>query len=180
MRPFCFAQRPPSRWGRSFFQHTVDDAEEHQHVILIQLAHPLQGLLDQLRVLGGLVEKLLGGDFQIVTDGKELLHGRQGFSGGDVVNVSTAVAQVIAHLVFGDALFQPQLCNAVPHKVFLHSYHPMRLMIPGQFAEIVEKYLSDILVQSKNICYYNKKYVVKHIFHDLRQMDRIRRKGYGN
>ena len=106
--------------GRLFFLQAVDKPQQHQHIAFIQLLHPIQGLLDQLRILLRLIKKFLGGHIQILTDGKELLHGRQSLPGRDIINVSPAVAQVIAHLVFRNPFFQPKLCDPVPHKRFFH------------------------------------------------------------
>lgn len=46
--------------------------------------------------------------FQVFTDIKEVLHGRQGASGGNGLDITFILAEIQAHLIFRDILFDPQ------------------------------------------------------------------------
>lgn len=62
--------RDAARVQFRLFQHPVDGAQKHDQVAFIQLGHTLNCFLDQLRVLGAVVKKLLGRDLKVVADGK--------------------------------------------------------------------------------------------------------------
>ena len=82
------------------FKHSVDEAQQHQHVLFIKLLHPIDGLLNQFRILRAFIEKLLWGEAKIFANCKELLHRRRSFARGYIVDVAAAVPEVITHLVF--------------------------------------------------------------------------------
>ena len=84
---------------------SVDKTQKEEHIALVQVLHAQKSFLHQLRMLGIAVEKLLRGDLKIITDGKKLLHRRERFTRRDVVDISPALAEVVAHFILGNALF---------------------------------------------------------------------------
>lgn len=55
------------------WQQPMDDAQDHQLVAFAQLLHSIDGLLDQLWVRGGAIEKLLRGNAEVIAYGEEFL-----------------------------------------------------------------------------------------------------------
>ena len=55
-------------------------------------------------MLGIAVEKLLRCDLEIIADGKKVLHRRKRFTRRNVVDISSALAEVVAHFILGNAL----------------------------------------------------------------------------
>lgn len=104
----------------SLCQQAIDEAHQHQHIIFIQTPHPLQCLLDKLRVLRGCIKELLRCDLEVITNSEKFFQGRKRLSGRNVIHVPPTVSQVIAHLIFGYALFQPKLCNTFSYKILIH------------------------------------------------------------
>ena len=84
----------------NLFQQPVDKTEEHKKVILIQLLHTRDCLLNQFGILRILIEKLLRCKFKVIADGEKFLHRGQSLARGDIINITSAVPEVIAHLVF--------------------------------------------------------------------------------
>ena len=64
---------------------SVDKAQKHEHIALVQVLHAEKSFLHQLRMLGIAVEKLLRCDLQIIADGKELLHRWERFTRRNVM-----------------------------------------------------------------------------------------------
>ena len=110
---------------------SVDKTQKHEHIALVQVLHAEKSFLHQLRMLGIAIEKLLRCDFQIIADGKELFHRRERFTRRDVVNISSALAKVIAHFVLGNALLDTQLRNAITDKFLVHDYHLVLMITVG-------------------------------------------------
>ena len=96
-------------------------------------------------MLGIAVEKLLRCDLQIIADGKELLHRRERFTRRDVVDISSALAEVVAHFILGNALLHTQLRNAITDKLLVHDYHLVLMITVGDLT-LVWKYMSNMLV----------------------------------
>ena len=110
---------------------SVDKTQKHEHIALVQVLHAEKSFLHQLGMLGIAVEKLLRCDLQIIADGKKLLHRRERFTRRDVVDISSALAEVVAHFVFGNALLHTQLRNAVTDKLLVHDYHLVLMITVG-------------------------------------------------
>lgn len=106
-----------------FFSKSVDETQQHQQIILAELFEAGEGFLDQLGVPGAVVKELLGSDLKVIADGQKLLHGRQRLAGGNVVDISPAVPEVVAHLIFGNALLKPKLRYSFTNELFIHANH---------------------------------------------------------
>ena len=79
---------------------SVDDAEKQQLVVFVEPLHACQSLLYQLRVRRGFIEKFTRTHAEIVAYCQKFLHRWQCLAGGDIVDISSAMSQIIAHLIF--------------------------------------------------------------------------------
>ena len=107
----------------SFFRlEAVDEANQHDRIVLIQLPHSLHGPVEKLGIDGFGVEELQRGHFKVITDPQKLSHGRQSLPGGNGLDVALVLPQLRAHLVLGNVLLQAQLRNAVPDVRCVHVF----------------------------------------------------------
>ncbi|MBR5490430.1 MAG: hypothetical protein IKV79_04070 [Oscillospiraceae bacterium] len=60
-------------------------------------------------------------DFEIFAYSPKLFHRGQSLAGGNIIiNIATAVAKVIDHLIFADTFLKSQLSDSIPYKFFVH------------------------------------------------------------
>lgn len=103
-----------------FSGQTPNIAKNQNEIVVIQLAKFINHTLKQRRVFQGFIKKLAGCEIEIFTDPQKFCHGRQGFPGRDIVHVPSAVAEVVAHLIFRNAFFETELGNPFTNKIFIH------------------------------------------------------------
>ena len=106
--------------GGSILAHAPDQTQQKQQIGFAQLLKASNGLLNQFGVMDAFIKEQLGAQVKIVANGKEFLQGWQRLAGGNVVHIPSAVTQVIAHLILGHTLAQPQLRNPLADKIFVH------------------------------------------------------------
>ena len=132
----------------------------------------LDSCLQKRRVFLGFIEELAWCDIKIVTDLKELCHRWQRFAGGYVINIASAVSEIITHLIFGNALFQPQLGNSVTHELCVHiilTTYSMHIVGDG-WEKITHDFTLSSLKQYRILCYNTGEYVYKKSNRTIRQV----------
>ena len=92
-----------------FFLQSVDDVQHQLNITVVQIVQTVQSFLDHFGIFLIFIEKAHGRDLKIITDCHKFCHGGQGLAGRNVIDVSTAMPQVVAHFVFGDSLLHTQL-----------------------------------------------------------------------
>lgn len=115
----------------------------HQLISIIELLHPLNSLSYQLGVRNAVIEELRRRYAEVVAYCKQFRQRRQGLTRRNIVDISTAMTKIIAHLILRYALLQTELSNPVPYKIVCHSK--------------ITSYYYDT---AKEICYTQRKYVV--------------------
>lgn len=105
-------------------QHSVDETKKHKDVAFVKLLHSRDSLLDEFWILRSCIEKFLGSNAQVLTNGEKFFHGRKRFPRGNIVDVASAVAQIVAHLIFRYAFLDTQLGYPFTNKIFIHCFHP--------------------------------------------------------
>lgn len=104
----------------SIFIQPTDITYDKHEIIIVQFPELLNSGLKQCRVLGRIIKELTGRNPKVVADLQKLRHGRQRLAGGNVVDVATAMSQIIAHLIFRDTLLNSQLANPVAYELRVH------------------------------------------------------------
>lgn len=108
--------------GRRFLIEAVGEGAQEGTVVLAQRAEVVKEVLQQERADIGvlLVEEFLRGDAEVVADIQQ--HGQRGqrAPGGDALDIAAALAEVVAHFIFGDVFFQPELGDAVTNELCVH------------------------------------------------------------
>lgn len=73
----------------------------------------------------------------------------------DMLNISSAVSQIVAHLIFRNAFLQAQLCNSVFYKFFVHCIHLCIYFFKSlMIAEILSN-LSGVSILRSDITLFN-------------------------
>ena len=123
----------------------------------------LDGRLQKRRIFLGFIEELAWCNIKIVTDLKKFCHRWQRFARGYVINIASAMPEIITHLIFGDAFFQSQLGNSVTHELCVHiilTTYSMHIVGDG-WEKMTHDFTLSGLKQYRVLCYNTGKYVCK-------------------
>ena len=91
--------------SESLISQSFCHGNQSRQIVCTQILGQLCEFANQLRFLGVCIEEFLGRNTEVIANEKELGEGRQGFAGGDALNIAFAMAQIQAHLVFRNAFF---------------------------------------------------------------------------
>ena len=98
-------------------------AKDHQNIAVVELTQPVGGFSYELGIFLAVVKKFVRSDAEIIAYREKLLHRRKRLAGRNVINIASAVPQVIAHLILGNTLLNSQLGDPVSYKFFIHLIH---------------------------------------------------------
>ena len=83
-----------------FFCQTTDMTDNQHHIIIVKFSEFINRTLKQCRVFNRIIKELARRNSKVIAYLKELCHRRQGLAGGYVVNITSAMTEIITHLIF--------------------------------------------------------------------------------
>ena len=107
--------------SESLISQTFCKRDQSDQIVFGQIPGQLFQFANQLRFFDVGIEEFLGGDTEIIAKAKKFGEGRQGFAGGDALNIAFAMAQIQAHFVFRNTFLYAQLRNPISYKEFIHN-----------------------------------------------------------
>ena len=91
------------------------------HIFVTKLGKGVNRLIQPPGIADRRIEELNRRNAEILTDGKELRHGWQCLSGGNIVDIAPAMPKIIAHFILRNALLNPKLSNPISNKRCVHN-----------------------------------------------------------
>ena len=99
-------------------------ADNKHKIIIAQLLQLLDRRLQQCRIVNWCIKKLTRRYTEIIAYLQKFCQRRERLARWNVINITPAMTEVIAHLIFRDALLQTKLRDSIPYKVCInHSAH---------------------------------------------------------
>lgn len=88
-------------------QKPSDITQNQKNIVIIQFLQFLCGRLNEGRIFLRFIKELTGRNSEIIANFQKFIHGRKRSARGNIIDIAPAMAQIIAHLIFGNTLFEP-------------------------------------------------------------------------